>query len=758
MSEGAGERPAAGTRERQTSSGQAAAWRVPAAGPARVAVAGLSTLGTTLRLTFERELEQGRGFLWLPVVFGSGIAAYFAVPREPSLVALIIAALVAAGAAWSRRNAVASFRVALLAAVFFAGLAAASAHTTLALAPVIPGERTVSLAGWIASEEEGPNGGRRLIVRVASMDGIEARDRPAYVQVTVRARAADLSAGQAIMLKARLSPPSGPAIPGGYDFSFAPFYAGIGGIGFAYGATHPADIGRPPWPIWLYEPLGHLRDGIRARVESALPGNDGHIAAALIMGDQRGIAETTQDDMRASGLGHILSISGLHLALVAGAVFWLVRALLALSPAIALRHPIKKWAAAAALAVATLYLGISGAEVATVRSWVMLAVMLGAVLFDRRALTLRNVALAALLILAFSPDSLLSISFQMSFAATIAVVAVHEALSLRRRRRHSQPRGDGGWFSRFREHAATLLIVSLAAGLAVTPFAAFYFQRVAPLSVAANLLTGPVIDFIVMPAALVAVLLMPFGIEILPLTVMKWGLIWMTAVAAETAGWTAGLGNVAMPPRGALLLMTAGFLWLALWRERWRLLGLAPVLVAVPLALLIARPLILVNEEGTAAAVRGADGRFIVLGGKGTNFEKDLWLRADADGRDPDDPGLSAGVMCDALGCTAHLGGATGPIVALATRADAVEEDCRRAAVVIASFAAPADCARYAVVIDRRALALHGAHAVYASQSGYRVETAYPTVRRPFMPPVRGSWTDGGAEDSNPSVAAKQAD
>ncbi len=215
----------------------------------------------------------------------------------------------------------------------------------------------------------------------------------------------------------------------------------------------------------MAEPLAHLRDRLRQRVEDALPGDYGHIAAALIMGDQRGIDRDTQDAMRASGLGHILSISGLHLALVVGSVFWLLRAVLALSPTLALNYPIKKWAATGALAVATIYLGISGCEVATVRSYVMLAIMLGAILIDRRALTLRNVAIAAIVILVFSPESLFSISFQMSFAATIAVIATYEAFARRADRARALPTAsEHGILHRVRENLTTLFVISLAAG------------------------------------------------------------------------------------------------------------------------------------------------------------------------------------------------------------------------------------------------------------------------------------------------------
>ncbi len=297
----------------------------------------------------------------------------------------------------------------------------------------------------------------------------------------------------------------------------------------------------PPWSIRLRQPLAELRDTLRVRIEEALPGNYGHIAAALVMGDQRGIDEATQDDMRASGLGHILSISGLHLALVAGSVFWLVRALLALSPMLALNFPIKNGRPGRRSAWRPSNTGISGAEVATVRSWVMLAIQLTAVLIDRRALTLRNVALAALVILVFSPESLLSISFQMSFAATIALIAAYEAISARRAQRlASDTARERTFVDRLRESVTTLFLTSLVAGLATAPFGAYYFQRIAPLTIIANMASAPAVTFVVMPMVLLAVVAMPFGLEQLPLTAMRWGLEWMPVRCRQDRGVVRG--------------------------------------------------------------------------------------------------------------------------------------------------------------------------------------------------------------------------
>jgi competence protein ComEC len=454
------------------------------------------------------------------------------------------------------------------------------------------------------------------------------------------------------------------------------------------------------------------------------------------MGDQRGIAEDTQNDMRASGLGHIFSISGLHLALVAGVVFWLLRALLALSPTLALNYPIKKWAAGAALAVATFYTVISGAEVATVRSWVMLAIMLGAVLLDRRALTLRNVALAAFVILVFSPESLLSVSFQMSFAATIALVAAFEGISARQATAlQSADAKERTLVRRLRDTAWLMFVTSLVAGLATAPFGIFYFQRIAPLTIVANMAVSPAIDFLVMPMALLAVVVMPLGLEGWPLGLLQFGLRWMLYVADTTAGWSGGLGAVPAMPALAMLLIAGGFLWLALWREQWRLLGVIPILAALPVAALAPRPTIVVAADAKAVAVRNAGGQLAILGGKGAAFAVGNWLRADGDTRAPDATDISAGVACDSLGCAGPM--ADGRLVALIYRREGFAEDCLRAAVVVSSYDAPPGCSSHALVIDRAMLDAHGSHAVFVENGAFRVTSAYPEIRRPFMPPAR---------------------
>lgn len=709
----------------------------PAGRLSRIA-ARLNRAGSALADSFGRELEDRRGFLWLPVLFGIGIFVYFVLPREPSVLALAAIFLAATIAAWRSRRQTGLFRLLTAFAFVAAGAATMKLRTDWVAAPKLSREMTRVVTGWVSERSMASRGGVRVALKVHAIEGVAAADTPHFVRVTIRSRAEAIGVGDAIEVTARLQPPSGPVLPGGYDFARAAFYDRIGAVGFAYGAARPADIGLAPTEIGMQVPLGRFRDLIRERVMAALPGEPGRIAAALIMGDQGGVSEPTQEAMRISGLGHVLSISGLHMALVGGSAFWLIRALLALSSELALRRPLKKWAALGALAISTFYLGISGAEVATQRAYIMLAIMLVAVLLDRRAITLRNVALAALVVLVISPESLMSVSLQMSFAATVALVAAYEEISARsdRRLRLADRRDLGmlGWAWR---SVGGLFVTSLVAGLATMPFGIFHFQRVAPLALVANMIAMPAVGLIVMPMALAAVVVMPLGIEALPLTVMNWGVAWMIAVAEWITAWSGDAGGVRMMPALSLLLIVGGFLWLALWHERWRLLGIVPMLAAIPLALAAPRPDILVGEDGTTVAVRGVDGRLTIIGGKGERFTIESWLRADADPRKADSPDLSEGVRCDPIGCIGKTGAAK-TVVSLVLRPEAFAEDCRIAAIVVSRLDAPPWCGDAAVVIDRDRLDRRGAHALYRNHDlearpAFRVETAYPEIPRPWM-------------------------
>ncbi len=713
------ERPAGTSRRRWPSLGPPG-WR-------RRLGFGSDRLLLELGASLEREIDAARGLPWLAVAFAAGALGYFALPSEPDAAALVLLAVgLALAAIWQRGGSAGLFRFLLVAAMLAAGAASAKLRTDFLATPMLERPVTATVSGFVAARE-GRRGGFRLTIRVKDIEGARLAHPPERLTVTVRGAAPEV--GAAVSLLARLRPPSGPALPGSYDFARNAFYEGIGATGFAYGKPKLVDLGPVPWSIRLREPLEALREAIRARVLAALPGDTGRVASALIIGDAGGISEEAEDDLRQSGLAHVLSVSGLHMVLVAGATFWVLRALLALVPALALRYPIKKWAAAGALGVTFFYLLISGLDVAAQRSFIMTAIVFSAILVDRRAISMRNVAIAAFIVLALAPESILGAGFQMSFAATIALVAGFELMARYRRRRLGEE-GERSWLRRiagwFVALVAGLSITALLGGIGTTPFALYHFQRMAPLSILANVMAMPLVDFLVMPMGLAAVLLMPFGLDQPFLALMGFGIDGMLAVAAWVTAWSDGQGGAAMPSAAALLIFIAGFLWLALMGERWRLAGLVPMLIGGVLAFLPMRPDLIVAADGTAVAIRGADGRLQILARKTDAFSAGIWLRADGDPRDPADPTLLQR-NCDAIGCVARL--PDGRIVALSLDRAAFTDDCRMAALVVTPLAAPAACRAATAVIDRDMTSRTGALSLVATQSADMPETHVPARR-----------------------------
>jgi competence protein ComEC len=371
-----------------------------------------------------------------------------------------------------------------------------------------------------------------------------------------------LRIGDRVRLRASVGPPSPPSVPGTYDFQRDAFFDRIGGVGFAYEVQIDDAGPRGPPGDWL----SRLRQSINRRILAALPGEEGPVAVALMTGDQSGIAKDVLQAMRDSGLAHLLSISGLHMAIVAGVVFFGLRSLLALVPGLALYHPIKKWAAVAAIAATFAYLMLSGDSVPPQRSFVMTSLVLLAVLFDRSALSMRLIAWAAMVVLLTTPDALTGPSFQMSFAAVVALIAAYETAWVRR-----WSRGEGGRLSRLGHHVGGLALTSLIATAATAPYAIYHFNRMSDYGLVANLLAVPLTSFWVMPWAVGAFLLMPLGMEWLALTPMGWGIDGILAIARSVAAWPGAVTLVPAMPLAGLGLITFGGLWLCPGNgEKWR--------------------------------------------------------------------------------------------------------------------------------------------------------------------------------------------
>jgi competence protein ComEC len=684
-------------------------------------LAGLTdAFGARLREWAAAEVAPGRLMPWLPVAFGLGVVIYFTAEREPAWWATTGLAVVLGTVAVRLRTRAVAFPLALGCAAFAAGMASGTIKSRLVNHTVLHrAASSVSLAGFVEAREELERSDR-FVLGVARIEGPRLSERPQRVRLTVRKGMAP-PVGAFVSLKAGLNPPASPFRPGGYDLARDLYFQGIGATGLVRGAIK---VEMPPHRarFWLQFLAGiaAIRDMIDGRIRAAVAGDSGSIASALITGRRDTLTGAVNDAMYVSSLAHVLSISGYHMAVVAGVVFFVVRALLALVPQLALNWPIKKWAAAVALLASSFYLILSGAEVATQRSYIMTAVVLLGVLVDRQTLTMRSIAVAALVVMVLVPEAVIHPSFQMSFAATLALIAAYE------RGIHwaAGPNSSLGariamWGLR---EVALLLLASFVAGLATTPYAAYHFHRVAPYGVIANLFAMPVISAVSMPAGMLALLAMPFGFDAPLWRLMGAGIDWMILVASWVAHLPGAVGRVAAFGVGPLLLATAGLIALCLLRTPLRWGGAVLAALSVAMALAVSRPDVLVSQSGAVMAVRSADGRFTAIKFGSDTLSIDEWLKADGDERRPTDRTVAAGFACDPDGCVAHL--ADGTAVALSRTLAALADDCARAALVVTLRAPPPDCA--AQVLDRRALQNGGSTALTWRKGRFETTPARP--------------------------------
>lgn len=703
--------------------------------------------GVFARAADSLDLERARFFLWAPVCLGAGVAAYFALPREPNIVAAFAPLGVALAIRFAtRRGSLASvFVTALLLAC--AGLAIAKARVDSVAAPVLQKPmRNVEVAGVVLQAESRGGKGQRLTIAVDTLGKLPQDERPARVRIRTLSDGPRVNPGDRVRLKATLAAPAKPALPGAFDYARTAWFERIGGVGYAFAKPVIEQRGGDlPFAQSAQRAIQSVRANIAGRVREALPGETGAIATALITGERGGISAETNEAFKDSGLFHILSISGLHMVVMAGAVFYLVRLLLAAFPALALRLPIKKIAALAGIAAAFAYLALSGGAFATVRAAITILIMFVAVLLDRPALAMRNVALSAFVILALYPESLFDAGFQMSFAAVTALVAAYEGVNRVLRRREAP-----GPFRRGMEFFAGIVASTLIASIAVAPFAAYHFHQSQQYAVLANLIAIPLCNIVVMPMALLALLLMPFGLEGLALWPMGQGIEAMTWCAKAVDELPGAVGHIRAIPTASFALIAIGGLWLTLWSTRWRALGLAGIAAGLALAPTLPRPDILVARDGALVAMRLPDGRLSALPARSSTFELQRWLDHDGDGRKPREAQRGEGFACDSISCVATVKG-----VALAAprRPAALFDDCARADLIVLATPKPKSCDQPQTAIDLFSSWRDGGYAIFIEAADGE---ARPNLRIETVAQMRGErpWSASRPTLPKPRIAA----
>jgi competence protein ComEC len=562
---------------------------------------------------------QASLFPWLAVLIGCAIGVWFALPVEPGPGSYVLAgALVVVGGALALRGPDLAQPLALAVAALAAGWLAAGIRAHSVAAPMLEFRYYGPVEGRIVHIDRSQSDALRLTLDRVVLREVSPDRTPQRVRISLQGEQPwlDPVPGQVVILTASLAAPEGPVEPGGFDFRRMAFFDRLGAVGYT---RTPVLLLEAPADGAL--PIDRLRRHLTAGMLAHMEGQAGAFAAGAMTGDRSAITEDTVQALRDSSLAHLLAISGMNMAFLTAFVFALVRYGLALVPYVALRVNTKKVAAVVSLGVAFFYLLLSGANVATERAFIMIAVVLGAVLLDRRALTLRSVAVAAGILLLTKPESLLEPGFQMSFAATIALIVGFAAMD-RSIYRERLPRWAMPVF--------TLVLSSVIGGFATAPYAAAHFNRFTDYGLLANILTVPVMGAVIMPMGALAALLAPVGLAWLPLWGMEQGARWILFVAHWIAGWEGAVTAIPEPGPWVMPLLTLGAIFVILWQGRARWAGLGPMALALALWGAAERPLLLVSGDGKLVGLAGPEGR-VLSAATGGGFAAETWLENDGD-------------------------------------------------------------------------------------------------------------------------------
>ena len=652
-----------------------------------------------------------------PMFLIAGTWTYFQLHDEPSLLLTIILFVLSCGLmVMQRRNA-----VLFIAGLILLGFCATKFREESVATPMLRGPvNGVIAGGYVADIANKAKGAKELVIALEETTVIPDDEVPRRVRLYAT-EAGELQIGDYITFEAYLSPLPRPVEPAGFDYGRMLYFQSIGAGGRMIGA--PSIEERPvPWAYEYRRIFRGLRSAISNRITSVIPGAVGHLADSMVSGERSGIPGDMNTSLQISGLAHIISISGLHMSMVAGGVFWAVRALLALIPILALRFPIKKIAAVAALIVGLIYTLLADSGSATERSYLMIAVMFFAVLVDRPAISLRNLAIAAIIILLVTPEESVGASFQMSFLAVMGLAAFFQWWHAREAAK--SPAAQAAlphWMMKLKRFVLVSGLTTLVAGGTSTIAAVYHFDRLSPYSVIANGLTLPVSEALVMPPAIIAVLLMPLGLEYWPLKVMEFGLDATMKVSDWTASLPAANLLVAKPNVAGIVLIAAGAGVIAAGFGRLRWAGFVIALIGLLLASFNARPQVLVEDRAAAVAVQDADGNYVFSTGTKNKFASNKWLQGNGESTGLIDAETRPGWDCTSGDCFTDMAPMS---ISYLHETSGQGTYCPPTPVIIADYPLHHACREARLVIDRIDVWRKGAHAISFSGGRYTLTTA----------------------------------
>ncbi|MGC2198534.1 MAG: ComEC/Rec2 family competence protein [Stellaceae bacterium] len=683
----------------------------------------------------ERLVAEGeRRVLWLSVFFGFGIGFYFALKVEPPLWPGLVTAIAGIGAVFSVWRQPAWCEAALALTALAAGFALMRETAWERQAPMLERRLGPVVVTGRVLDIDLQERGWRVVIENDALPGLDPGEQPRRLRLHIPQNSDELNPGDLVGLKAMLYPVPAQIVPGGRDFQRELYFTGIGGVGYTFGGAHRLP-GAEPEGGWR-EGLRHLRTEMTRRIAAVLPGSTGGVASALIAGKRGAITEEVKQAFRDSGLSHLLAIAGLHLGLVGAFVFFAVRGGLALMPRIALRYPIKKIAAGVTLVILACYLLISGAAVPTQRAFVMNGLIFVAIMIDRLRISMRVCAIAAAVVLVIDPSALVGVSFQMSFGAVVALIAVYETYGARLGRLlHSR-----SLFGKLLGYCGGIAVTTVVATLGTYPFSIYHFHHLALYSPLANVIAVPLSAIWTLPWGVVTCLLMPVGLERLALVPMGWGIDITIWVAQNVSGLPGNLWTMPRIPAEGLLLISLGGLWLCLWQGKWRRWGLAAIAAGVATMMLTRPPEIVIADNGRFLAARAADGHYFISADKGERIVRSFFAAEVGEVLEPWP--VSGSASESGLDCTGELCRYTvhDRAVAIVTGASGLPVKCGGLDAIVSQVPAGFRCRSMMPVIDRIDSWRRGAIALWLDEKGVTVESTNESRGdRPWVPHPRSA-------------------
>jgi competence protein ComEC len=665
-----------------------------------------------------------QNFDWGVAAFAAGIAIYFALPFEPDIWAVIafctVTGLICLGVS---RFAFRLYPIVFVLFLITLGVGRATWHSqSVAMPKLADYQRTYEVTGWVEAIERSGKG-YRWRLRVSDIDGLPGHETPKRVRV--KAKTEEFAAGDAVTVLAIMTPPDGPVVPQGYDPARRAYFEQLGGVGFAIRDPLPAELGPLTRTESLKRDVVRFRYGLAERIRAKAPSEAAGLQAALLTGVRAYIPREQTENLRASGLAHVLAISGMHMGLLAGGSFWLATLLLACISPLSRRYDVRKPAAVIGALAATGYLILSGASVATQRAYIMAIIVFLAVILDRRAFSMRSVTVAALITLLWHPEALVSVGFQMSFAAVAALVVVYREWQDRRGYVFRQ-----GLWDKVKSNFTALTVTSFVAGTATSGFAVLHFNRIARYSLIGNILAMPLFTFLVMPAALATLIALPFGLERWPLALMGWSLSVMLKIAEWVAAWPGAMWHVSAAPSWVIGVFGLGFLLATLGQGKRRYLGFSLAILCFLFWSQTPRPDMRISDSGQVA-FWDETGEVLYVGRKRSDsFGREQFMQRSGQPEGAIARYQDERAECDRLGCRFKV---RGKQVSVVNHPSEVAEECETSDIVIVAHREAGAIARRlcgAKLFDARLFEREGAQDVYFKDDGIEFIPANSEARR----------------------------